>query len=115
LNLLVLLAQSTPPTSQPVPEGLKMISQFGPILLLLVVFYLFMFRSKNTEKKKREGMLAALKKGDRVQTIGGIIGNVVEVRDGEVLVKVDESNNVKMRFIRSAIHRVVEEEKTESK
>jgi preprotein translocase subunit YajC len=58
-------------------------------------------------------MLSELKKGDRVQTIGGILGTVVEARDTEILVKVDESSNAKIRFSRSAIHRVIEEEKSE--
>jgi len=50
-----------------------------------------------------------------VQTIGGILGTVIEAREGDVLLKVDESSNTKIRFARSAIHRVLEEEKSESK
>ena len=54
-------------------------------------------------------MLGGLKKGDRIQTIGGILGTVVEARETDVLVKVDESSNTKIRFSRSAMHRVVDE------
>ena len=72
---------------------------------------IFVFRSKRTQDKKRTDMLSALKRGDRVQTIGGILGTVVEARDADVLLKVDESSNTKIRFSRSAIHRVLEEEK----
>ena len=61
-------------------------------------------------------MLDNMKRGDRIQTIGGILGTVVEVREGEVVVKVDESNNTKIKFSRSAIQRVVtEEDKAEVK
>jgi preprotein translocase subunit YajC len=60
-------------------------------------------------------MLGQLKKGDRIQTIGGVLGTVVEARDTEVLVKVDESSNTKIRFARSAIHRVLEDDKAEVK
>ena len=82
-----------------------------PILLGIVVLYFFMFRSKKTDEKKRTSMLKEMKKGDRVQTIGGILGTVVEVRDTDVLLKVDETSNTKIKFTRSAIHHVVEEEK----
>ena len=52
---------------------------------------------------------------DRVQTIGGILGKVVEAEETKVLLKVDESSNTKIWFSRSAIDRVLEEEKSESK
>jgi preprotein translocase subunit YajC len=86
-----------------------------PLLLGIVVLYFFVFRSKRNEDRKRQEMLAALKRGDRVVTIGGIIGNVIEANDQNVLLKVDESSNTKMRFTRSAIHRVLTDEKTEAK
>ena len=74
------------------------------------------FRSKRQTDKKRTNMLSSLKRGDKVQTIGGILGTVVEARDTDVLLKVDESSNTKIRFSRSAIHRVLVEEKaTETK
>jgi preprotein translocase subunit YajC len=51
-----------------------------------------------------------MKRGDRVMTAGGILGSVVEVRDSEVLLKVDESTNTKIKFSRDAIKRVVTED-----
>ena len=82
-----------------------------PLVILIGLMYFMIFRTKKKEETKRTTMLKALKKGDRVQTIGGLLGTVVEVREQDVLLKVDETANVKMRFIRSAISRVVEEEK----
>jgi preprotein translocase subunit YajC len=118
LNVTYIVAQ-TPSTKNPAtaPAGEPpAYLQFVPIILLVVIFYIFMFRSKNTEKQKREGMLKELKKGDEVQTIGGVFGRVMETRDDRVLVKVDESTNTKMWFTRSAIHRVVTDDaKTETK
>jgi preprotein translocase subunit YajC len=81
---------------------------FVPILLL-GVFFLFMSRSNKKQRKQAEELRNNLKKGDRVQTIGGILGTVVESRDNEVLIKVDETNNTKIRFSRNAIHRVLTE------
>ena len=83
-----------------------------PLMVGVLILYLFVFRSKRQQDKKRSDLLAGLKRGDRVQTIGGILGTVVEARDSEVVLKVDESSNTKIRFSRTAIHRVVEEEKT---
>jgi preprotein translocase subunit YajC len=51
-------------------------------------------------------MLNTLKKGDKVTSIGGIIGTVIEIKDREVVVKVDESSNTRMKFLRSAIRNV---------
>ena len=84
-------------------------NQFIPFILIILVFYIFMFRSKRTQDKKRQEMLNQLKRGDRIQTIGGILGTVVEARENDVLVKVDESSNTKIRFARNAIHRVMED------
>jgi preprotein translocase YajC subunit len=44
-----------------------------------------------------------------VVTIGGIVGTVVATRDDEVVLKVDESTNTKMTFVRKAIQRVLPE------
>ncbi|MBC8108741.1 MAG: preprotein translocase subunit YajC [Anaerolineae bacterium] len=119
MNWLAILAQTTAPTTTGAePPALLRFLQGGmmPLLLALAVLWFLMFRSKGGEKKKREQMLNELKKGVRVQTIGGILGTVLEVRDTEVVVKVDESTNTKMRFARSAIHRVLDDDaKAESK
>lgn len=80
------------------------------LILMLVVFYAIMLSGSRREKKKRQEMLSAIKKNDRVMTIGGIIGSVVSVNDAEVSLKVDESANVKITVIRSAIQRVLRED-----
>jgi preprotein translocase subunit YajC len=80
------------------------------LIIGLAVLYFFVFRTKKTQDKSRKEMLNSLKRGDKVQTIGGIIGTVLEARDTEVLLKVDEGSNTKMRFTRSAVHRVLEEQ-----
>jgi preprotein translocase subunit YajC len=108
-------APASQPAAQPPPLLQFLSSPMMPLLLAIAVLYIFMFRNKGNEKKQRERMLSALKRGDRVQTIGGVLGTVVEAREADVLLKVDESSNTKIRFARSAIHRVIEEEKAESK
>ena len=82
------------------------------MMLIVGVFYVFMLKSKKGQETQRKSMLDQLKRGDRIKTIGGILGTVVEAKDDEVLVKVDESSNTKIRFARSAIHQVLEQPKS---
>jgi preprotein translocase subunit YajC len=102
--MLHLLA-ATPPAGTPQPPGT--LTFFFPLILLGIVFYFFIMRPQNAEKKRRAAMLSAIKKNDRVCTIGGIIGTVVNAKEDEVTLKVDESNNTKITFTRSAIARVL--------
>ena len=79
-----------------------------PFILIIALFWFVMMGGQRREKKKRAKMLAMLAKGHRVQTVGGILGTVVEVRDQEIVVKVDENANTRLHFTRSAIQSVTE-------
>ncbi|MCL1813170.1 MAG: preprotein translocase subunit YajC [Treponema sp.] len=72
-----------------------------PIVLIFGVFWFFMIRPQNKQRKETQRMLADLRKGDRVVTIGGVHGVVQSVRENSVILKVDE--NCKIEFTRSAI------------
>lgn len=88
------------------------VQQWQPIIfmvLIFVVLYFVMFRGPKKKQQQQEQMVKALKKNDRVQTIGGILGTVLEVTDTEVTLKVDESNNTKIKVLPSAISRVIEQ------
>ena len=103
-----------PNTVQPAP-GVQPRSNFLmqslPLILLLVVFYFLMFRGPRKKQQQQRQMIQALKKNDRVRTIGGIIGTIVEVKDDEIVLKIDESNNTKMRVVPNAINRNVSQDK----
>lgn len=101
-TLLALLAQA-PPTTQPTGLEAFLKSPFPVLILVLVVFWWIMARGRNKERQRYEDMLKGLKKNDRVVTVGGIIGTIVDVRDDEVVLKVDEASNTKVRFTRNAI------------
>jgi preprotein translocase subunit YajC len=104
IHILSIIAQTTTRAApQQQPNFLK---SFLPILAAIGVLYFFMFRGGQKDKKRLQKMLADLKRNDRIQTIGGVRGTVVDVRDDEVVIKVDESSNVRMRFARSAIKEV---------
>jgi preprotein translocase subunit YajC len=81
-------------------------SMLVPFLMIAVLFYFMLIRPERRKQLSHRSMLEALKKNDRVVTIGGIKGSVVSVRReaDEVTVKVDD--NTKLRFTISAIARV---------
>lgn len=72
---------------------------------MFVVMYLILFRGPRKKQQQHKQMMQALAKNDKVQTIGGIIGTVVDVKDDEITLKIDESNNTKIKIVRSAISR----------
>lgn len=74
----------------------------GLVVLIMVMVFSF-FRGPRKQQQQHRKMLQSLEKNDRVRTIGGIVGTVVEVKGDEVRLKVDESNNTKMWFASSAI------------
>ena len=74
---------------------------------MFVVIYFVMLRPQKKKQKQHKQMLESLKKNTRVRTIGGIIGTVVDIREDEVILKIDEAGNTKMRVIRSAISTVL--------
>ena len=82
------------------------------ILMVLMVAGLFLMTTLagRKDKKRKAEMLGSLKKGARVQMAGGMLGNVVEVRDDEVVVKIDENANTRARFVKSAVVAVVDSE-----
>lgn len=83
---------------------------FLALILAMVVYMIVMATYARKEKKQYANMLANLKKNDRVMTIGGILGSVVSVDADEVVLKVDESANVKITVLRSAVKKVLTEE-----
>lgn len=79
---------------------------------MIVLFYFLMVRPQSRERQRRTEMLSQLKKNDKVVTIGGIIGVVssIHAETDEVVLRVDETNNTKLRVLRSSIHQVITDE-----
>lgn len=80
--------------------------------LMIVIFYFFLIRPQKKQEKETKRMIDALKKGDKIVTIGGIYGTVFSVKDSTVVVKVDDST--KIEFTKTAISRVVTEAPAEA-
>ena len=79
-----------------------------PIVLMFVVLYFFLFRGQRKTEKKRKEMINELKKGDRIMTIGGMIARVVSIDGDEVVLKIDESANVKATYSKKSIQEVLD-------
>ncbi len=104
LEIFLLAFFFAPPPSEG-GEGPNPLLQLIPFLLIIIVFYFFMIRPQQKKQKEREKILDALKKGDRVVTIGGLHGTVVEINNEKKIVTI-EAGGVKLRFDRSAISTV---------
>jgi preprotein translocase subunit YajC len=74
------------------------------VALMLVMVFLFI-RGPQKQKQERRKLVQSLQKNDRVQTIGGIFGTIVDIRGDEITLKIDESNNTKIKIASSAIGR----------
>ncbi|MCL2264737.1 MAG: preprotein translocase subunit YajC [Treponema sp.] len=113
--ILPLLQEAASNPGTPAGSGLFTIISFAGIIL---IFYFLMIRPQSKKRKETEKMLAALKKGDKIVTIGGLYGTIQSVKETTVILKVDD--NVKLEFLRSAISSVnvpstAKEEKIEDK
>ncbi len=111
ISWMAFIAQ-TPPTNAPAAKPGAGNFFFLALMMALVAFMLLTSRSqKKKEKRQRDKMHAEMAKSDRVLTVGGVIGTVIAVKEDEVVVKVDESTNTKMTFIKSAIQRIITDDK----
>lgn len=86
------------------PTG-QMISTLVTFGLVFVVFYFLIIRPQNKKQKDMKKMIEGVKKGDKIVTIGGVHGTVHAVKEGTIVVKVDE--DCKIEFSKSAVATVV--------
>lgn len=84
----------------------QMMTTFVTFGLVIAIFYFLIIRPQNKKQKETKRMIGALKKGDKVQTIGGIRGTVTAVREQTVVIKVDDSS--KIEFSKSAVATVID-------
>ncbi|MFN5911822.1 MAG: preprotein translocase subunit YajC [Bacteroidota bacterium] len=75
--------------------------------LIMIVFYFFMIRPQMRKQKELKKFREGLKTGDKVVTIGGVHGKILEVNDSTVLVS---SEGTKIRFEKSAIAQTTEDQ-----
>jgi preprotein translocase subunit YajC len=86
-------------------------STLVPLVVIFAIFYLLMIRPQQKQQKKHREMLAAIKKGDKVITRGGMQGTVYGITDAVITIEVAE--NVRLKFTRDAIAAVVTPQSSE--
>lgn len=82
-------------------DAAAMLQQFGPLVLIFIVFYMMLIRPQQKRMKEHKAKLASLRRHDRVLTGGGIIGTVVKVEEENVIV--DLADNVRVTVLRGTI------------
>ena len=85
---------------------------FLPLVLLIGIFYFLLIRPQQKKQKDLQKMVSNLKKGDRVVTIGGIIGEVSSLQDDYVVIRFGEGNANKMEVLKSAVSGIREPNKS---
>jgi preprotein translocase subunit YajC len=76
-----------------------------PFILMFAIFYFLLIRPQQKRQKTRNMMLANLKKGDKVSTVGGIHGKIVELTDDTAVLLVNDTT--RLTFTRSAVENVI--------
>jgi preprotein translocase subunit YajC len=86
----------------PPQQGQNPIVSFLPIIAIVVVFYFFMIRPQMKKAKEQKKYLENLQKGDKILTIGGIYGKIVEIKeDATIIMEVEDGT--KMRISKNAV------------
>lgn len=85
-------------------EMMAQLSSWGPIIILVLFFYFLLYRPQKQAQKKRDAMLAALKVGDEIITLGGMHGRITAIDEKTVTLRA--ADNVNIVFERSAISAV---------
>jgi len=100
----------TAPSDEETPPQNPLMS-FLPLIVIFIVMYFFLMRGPKKKQQKHTQMVKSLQKNDKVQTIGGIIGTVMEVRENEVILKIDETSNTRIKMSKGAIGSVLSDDR----
>ena len=116
-SMIFALGQST--TSSAAIDGTEATAATGsiwPTLIMfaavILIFYFLIIRPQKKRDKEAKDMLAAIKKGDKIVTIGGIRGTVAIVKESTIIVKVDD--NTRIEFSKNAISAVLNKKEESS-
>ena len=109
----LILALGTPTTaSDGAAAGGSMVTTLITFGVIILIFYFLIIRPQRKRDKEAKDMLAAIKKGDKIVTIGGIRGTVAVVKESTVIVKVDD--NTRIEFSKNAISAVLNKKEESS-
>ena len=96
--------------------GMGMFGSFIPLIVIIVVFYLMLIRPQRKKEKALKEMIAALKVGDEVVTVGGLHGKIVRVKDETFVIESGMgANKSTIKIERSAVSRVTKQKDSEDR
>lgn len=84
-------------------QGNPMMSFLPLLIIMFAIMYFLIIRPQKTKEKKRLEMISNVRKQDRIVTTGGVHGVVTSVKENEVLIRVDDAKDVKLKIDKSAI------------
>ncbi|RKY22359.1 MAG: preprotein translocase subunit YajC [Planctomycetota bacterium] len=91
------------------PPGGGLIVIIIYLLPLAFIFYFFVMRPEKKRRQQHQQMIASLGKGDRIITIGGIFGKIIEVRADEGVLVIEVDDKTRLRISLDAVARKVEQ------
>ena len=88
--------------NSPAGAGASMGSTLVMMVAMIAIFYFMLIRPENKRKKDAEQMRSAVKKGDKITTIGGIVGTVVDVKENNIVIETS-ADQVRIELAKWAI------------
>ena len=89
-------------------ESTAAFAAWGPIIVMLIIFYFMLYRPQKNAQRQREEMLNSLKVGNDVITIGGIYGKIAALDETTLMLKI--ADNVEIKVARGSVNSVVVDE-----
>jgi len=105
IQFITLMAGSSDAAQQPNTFGF-----FMPIIMIFLIMYFLIFRPQMKKQKQQKQMLEAVKKGDKIITVGGIVGTVAGVKEKEGTLIVKIADSTKIELVKTSIAKVVGQE-----
>jgi len=95
-------------------QGPGTLSMMFPFIMMIAIFYFFLIRPQQKQKKDHQNLISNLKVNDKVVTSSGIIGKIMAIKDDKniVIIRVDEATNTKIEFQKHTIVGVIEKEES---
>jgi preprotein translocase subunit YajC len=111
-DISAFFAQAAPANPPQQDAGNGLIPMFAIFGVILVVMWFFVIRPQQRQDDAARKLIESLKQNDKVYTVGGIVGIVhsVDKEKNEIILKVDESNSTKIKFVLHAIQGKIEKE-----
>ena len=104
-SLILAMGMGAQTASDGTSAGGSMVTTLITFGVIILIFYFLIIRPQKKRDKEAKDMIAAIKKGDKIVTIGGIRGTVAVVKDSTVIIKVDD--NTRIEFNKNAISAVL--------